>query len=266
MEHRQIKRKPMSANNLNFEMLTSIPVNSTMQDLEDVDESDSFMLEDDHFMTTFNQQQQQNRRTTTSYTSRNTRSSKTSSLPQTSRKQENFDSRVATDYFENDEIDDADDVEEDYDNEPTDTREITSITRINQSHKRLLKSFREKYPTSIRMPTDRALSSASSFNSLTDNFQDQDEYDNRFYSDYDRPAEDNDNDDEEEDVDNMEGNNLAVQRRRSAKAAKTLSKSDLGRIYKELNEIHNKLVVSGRTLNKRFFLHTMLKNAVKNER
>ena len=163
-----------------------------------------------------------------------------------SKKQENFDSRITNDFFENENETDYDQLEEcDYDNEPTDTREITSITKINQSHKKLLKSFRDKYPTSIRIPTDRILSSSSSFSSLVDNFENQDDYDNQFYNDYEgrEEIEEVDYVDDDEIGGNLLSRNMDLHRR-SKNSAKALSKSDLSRIYKELNEIHNKLVVS----------------------
>ena len=211
------------SSNYDFQIHGNIPVNSTLQDIEDQEENDSFNFEEEKF----------SRRGASSVVSRNSRNSINRRLTSCT-KQENFDSRP-NEYYENDnEIGEIDNNEIDdcyYDNE-----EITSITRINQSNKMVLKSFRDKFPTTVRIPTEPILSSSSSFNSLTDN----QEYDNQPYDD----VEEGYIEDEYDESNERKLSSARASSRRWSKSKTELSKSDLNRIYKELNEIHNRLVVS----------------------
>jgi hypothetical protein len=174
------------SNSLEFE---SIPVNSTMQDLE----NDSFDL---------NSEEQS---------------------------------------YNNNDFDDNED--------PNNFEEITSITRINQSNKMVLKSFRDKYPMSIGLLSSLASSSASSLNSMTEFNQRDCKLDEQDQQGY------NDNDDADEDLDQFvrrKSNKGIVKSKKSGSSSRDqLSKSDLNRIYKELNEIHNRLVSEHQILNER---------------
>jgi hypothetical protein len=224
------------SNEFDFQVPGSIPVNSTLQDLEENDDNDSFDFIENELVAHKGAKP-------SSITSRRSQNSRKLSA---NSKQENFVYENQQNEFDNDHIEDNFYYDNDID--ATDLKEITSITRINQSNKVILKSFQEKYPTSIRIPSERCLSSSSSFNSLTDHFENQEEYDNQLY---------NDNSDEVDDyveekfddncLDILEkkiNRNLSISKRRQSSNSKSLSKSDLNRIYKELNEIHNRLVVS----------------------
>jgi len=244
------------SNDFDFQIPANIPVNSTLQDLEEND--DSFAFNDEEMLARGGKSGTTCASSTSVSTSRRSRNSRKLS---SSNKQENFFS----DNQKKDKDNNTRQIEDNccyyYDNdiEDTDLKEITSITRINQSNKVILKSFQEKYPTSIRIPSERALSSSSSFNSLTDQFENNEEYESQFYNN------NNNNEDDDGDFDEGDGyvdeadfddnncldvlerkmsSNLVLSNRRPSSMTKSMSKSDLNRIYKELNEIHNRLVVS----------------------
>ena len=220
------------SNEFDFQVTGSIPVNSTLQDLEENDDNDSFDFNENELVA----------HKISKISSTKSRPSQNSRKLSSNSKQENFVYENQQNEFDNDNFYYDNDID------ATDLKEITSITRINQSNKVILKSFQEKYPTSIRIPSERCLSSSSSFNSLTDHYENQEEYDNQLY---------NDNSDQVDDYveENLDDNcldmlerkinrNLSLSNRRQSSNSKSLSKSDLNRIYKELNEIHNRLVVS----------------------
>lgn len=220
------------SNEFDFQVTGSIPVNSTLQDLEENDDNDSFDFNENELVA----------HKISKISSTKSRPSQNSRKLSSNSKQENFVYENQQNEFDNDNFYYDNDID------ATDLKEITSITRINQSNKVILKSFQEKYPTSIRILSERCLSSSSSFNSLTDHYENQEEYDNQLY---------NDNSDQVDDYveENLDDNcldmlerkinrNLSLSNRRQSSNSKSLSKSDLNRIYKELNEIHNRLVVS----------------------
>lgn len=100
---------------------------------------------------------------------------------------------------------------------------MTNITRINNSHKKTLKSFQEKYPLSVELPNMLQYSSSSnSLNSFSDNDGTHFEVTQHQYQHH-QYHENRDQD-------------IWANR-------KSMNKHDLKRIYQELNTIHNKLVV-----------------------
>ena len=151
----------------NFDALTTIPYNSTMQDL---DELDTFSLMENEIK---------------------------------SNEDHSGDDDEAEDAFH------AQLASDDHNFE-----EITTVSKLKNSHKKVLKSFREKYPMSMKIPQMPCFSSSSnSLNSFDD-----------------------------EDTCNSERNNPYATSR-SNRRQEPFSKQDLNKIYQELNIIHNKLVV-----------------------
>lgn len=190
----------------NHDALTSIPVNSTMQDLDEMDDFSLLDTENDRRYANYENYAEEY----------NTES------------ECDFD-----DYNDDDEEEEDQFNDKHYSNETEhflktfsetksnsskkinrteDMREMTNITRINNSHKRTLKSFQEKYPMSVQIPNMLHYSS-SSLNSYSDDGV------NQFSSN---------------------ANRLSAYQINSNR--KCLSKQDLSRIYTELNTIHNKLV------------------------
>ena len=228
-----IKTKTKMSNQFDFQIPGSIPVNSTLQDLEENDDNDSF---------DFNEEELVARKGATSSSIASRRSRNSRKLSSNS-KQENFIYENQLNEMENVHVENN--FYYDNDIEATDLKEITSITRINQSNKVILNSFREKYPTSIRLPSERALSSSSSFNSLTDQFENQEYYDDQLGHEVEDGYDDEKFDNNCLDVlERKMSRNLCMSNQRESSNVKSLSKSDLNRIYKELNEIHNRLVVN----------------------
>ncbi len=167
---------------INDDVLTSIPVNSTMQDLNDFSllESDNdhiypnYDYEDDDTESEFNEDDDD----------------------------ENNETYEKTNFFTT--YHDSKSTNRNKINRTDDLKEMTNITRINNSQKRTLKSFQEKYPTSVELPNmlQYYSSSNNSLNSYSDeNTQQQNDY------------------------------------------RKSINKQDIKLFYQELNTIHNKLVV-----------------------
>ena len=113
-------------------------------------------------------------------------------------------------------------------NRTEDLREMTNITRINNSHKKTLKSFQEKYPLSVELPNMLQYSSSSnSLNSFSDNDGTHFEATQHQHQ-------------------NKNHNHHQYHENRSQEICanrKSMNNNDLKRIYHELNTIHNKLVV-----------------------
>lgn len=171
---------------INDDVLTNIPVNSTMQDLNDFSllESDNDQIypnydyeDDDEYNTEseFNEDDDDDA---------------------------NNETYEKTNFFTT--FHDSKSTNRNKINRSDDLKEMTNITRINNSHKRTLKSFQEKYPTSVELPNmlQYYSSSNNSLNSYTDeNTRQQNDY------------------------------------------RKSINKQDIKLFYQELNTIHNKLVV-----------------------
>ena len=178
----------MSRNNNNHEEFTTIPVNSTMQDMDEIDD---FSLVDS-----------ENERRYTNYDDDYQTESEFDDYDETT-----FESKL---YTLNTYNEMASRNPRQYLNHSDDLKEMTNITRINNSHKKTLKSFQEKYPMSVELPNVLYYSSSTSLNSYNDDGNSIQRGNPNFNSIQKRP----------------------------------MSKQDLGRIYQELNTIHNKLVVS----------------------
>lgn len=125
-------------------MFKNTPVNSTMQELDSYIEDDAERL-DSH--------------------SRISRTSRRN----IAKKNPEFDDKGYDDYW-NEYEDNSDYNDTNYDDPSSldSYREIVTISRINKKNDRLVKAFNDKYPTSIKIPTSRILTSSSSSSSLNE--------------------------------------------------------------------------------------------------
>jgi hypothetical protein len=217
----------------------AIPLNSTLQDLEDEtienflnNNSNSFLLEEDEKKNI----RDLNRNKNKVQSNLNANMLKSSSFQRKSlnskviekNNQLDNDSNEEESHNEDDNFDDGD-YQSDTDYREIDTREITKITKLGSlSNHKAPKSFQEAFPfESNRIKKMIQNSSLSSLYDIDDDFLAERKSKKQNNPHYSKNLTDN----------------FILQKRKN-ECNKSLSKTDLKRIYEELDSIHNKLVVN----------------------
>ena len=225
---------------LNYQTIGTGPINSTMQELEDDGDKNSYsdeeLYQDCGEETSLKSHQKEKSRNLSRKTShlssqnkhrnRNDYDSHSNDLNDVEEELYNLD---LEELEHNEDYEDAEfdynEVVEDEDYYDYSHKEITSVSKLTNTQKKTLRSLKDKYPVSIKIPTSGMKSSSTSLNSFSDN----DNYE--YPTNYDENSENN-----------QTRNNLKHIFEKHTRN-ETLSNSDLNLIFKELSDIYNKLAV-----------------------